>query len=34
MFHGEQCSSCVEIYDLSAVGGSYQLHQPFVLSYN
>jgi hypothetical protein len=27
MFHGEQCGSCMEyVYDLSAVGGSYQLY--------
>lgn len=26
MFHSEQCGSYVGIYDLSAVGGSYQLH--------
>jgi hypothetical protein len=26
MFHGKQCGSCVGVYDLSAVGSSYQLH--------
>jgi hypothetical protein len=25
MFHGEQCGSCMEVYDLLAVGSSYQL---------
>jgi hypothetical protein len=26
MFHSEQCSSCIGVCDLSAVGSSYQLH--------
>jgi hypothetical protein len=26
LFRGEQCGSCVGVYDLSAAGSSYQLH--------